>query len=142
MAGVLFHGINALTPPCLNSSGLPILSIAALFPRRATEGDIAHFRDTSVVYGLELFAAVATVFSPRYRWRSSAVAIYVGNNESLGAMAMGDSFAIPVARIISFIRYTSAVLNLSLLVGRVPSEGNIADSPRGGYPFLSSLGVD
>ena len=66
MAGVLSRWHLGVTEGS-NSPGKPILLVVAVYTRAATPVDIAHFRDTSVIYGIELFTLVAVIFLTRYR---------------------------------------------------------------------------
>ena len=100
-----------------------------MYTRTTTPGDIAHFRDASVIYGLELRTVVATIFSLRYRLRGCAVAVYIDNNSALSALIKGDPRSIPVSRLISFMWYISALFDIALWFGRVSYALNISDLP-------------
>ena len=104
----------------------------SLLMRIASYGDIAHFSDKSAIYGLELFAVSATVFTMRYRLRGCSVAIFVDNNAALCALIRGDSLSAPVSRHISFIWYLSATFAIALWCERVASALSIADAPSRG----------
>ena len=106
---VLFRGVVSL-PDLTNSSGMPIWHAAPLYTPTSAPDYIAHIRDTAVIYGIEMFTVVASIFAPRYRLRGCAVAVYLDNNAPLSALIKGDSIAIPVSRRISFMRYEAYFL--------------------------------
>ena len=106
-----------------------MLPAVAVYTRDATAADIAHFHETAVIYGLELYAVVASVFSLRYHLRGKTLSIYIDNNASLSALIKGDSCSIRVGRLISFLWYLSAAFDITLWLERVSSALNIADLP-------------
>ena len=109
----------------------------AVYTRNATAADIAHCNETSVIYGLELYAVVASVFSLRYQLQGKTLSIYIDNNAALSALIKGDSCSIRVGRLISFLWYLSAAFDITLWFERVSSALNIADLPSRGVklPF-------
>ena len=131
LGAVLFEGgQSGVGNPSV--SGPPPPVVIALLTRTASPEDIAHFRDTSVIYGLELFTVVATIFTLRYRLRGCSVAIFVDNNAALCALIKGDSLSVPVSRLIPSMWYLSATFCITLCFERVSSASNIADAPSRG----------
>ena len=68
ISAILFRGAVS-RPDLTNSFCIPIFPAIAHYTRTATPGDIAHSRDTSVIYGPELFTVVAAISTIRYRLR-------------------------------------------------------------------------
>ena len=138
MASILFRG----PPGALEGGrgGCPkLLPVVAVYTRNATAADIAHFNETSVIYGLELYAVVASVFSLRYQLQGKTLSIYIDNNAALSALIKGDSCSIRVGRLISFLWYLSAAFDITLWFERVSSALNIADLPSRGVKLPSPL---
>ena len=116
-------------------SSRPTAGLVALITRTATVGDIDCFEDTSVIFGLELFTAVAAISTLRYRFKSLSLTLYIDNNAALAAIIKGGSTSNQAARNISFTRYLSAVFDITLRFERVSSALNIADAPSRGRPL-------
>ena len=93
-------------------------------------------------YGLELFTAVATILTRRYR----SITGYIDNNVALAAVVKGDSTSAQAARLISFMWYLAASFGITLWFERVSSALNIADAPSRGrslpFPTPSSIRFD
>ena len=111
---------------------MPILPAVSLFTRTAKPGEIAHFRDTSFICGLELLTVAAAVFSLRRRLRGFAVTLYVDNNAAPSALIKSDARSTPDFRTISFLRYVGAVFDIAIWFGRFSSDLNIARLPSRG----------
>ena len=94
--GPLVSGLAGIIPrghrgKCghLTSSGAPLLPAVGLYTREDSTGDIAQYRDTSVISGLELFTVSATILSPRYTLMGCAVSAYVDSNAARPALIKG-----------------------------------------------------
>ena len=96
---MIFFSSNGDAADFLNSSGQLLSGLAALFARSSTLAYIEHLRDTSIIYGLDLFKVVAVgggpIFSPRNRLRNCALTVYVGNNADLEAIVRGTRLLSP-----------------------------------------------
>ena len=138
IAAILFRGASQFLEGS-RSRGQATLPVVAVYTRDATPDDIAHFRDTSVIYGLELFAAVAAIFSLRYQLRGCSITVYIDNNAALSALIKGDSCSMKVARLIAFMWYISATFDITLWFERVSSALNIADLPSRGVKLPSPI---
>ena len=114
------------------SAGPPNLGADALYARAETPDDIAAIRDKSVIFWIELFAAVATISSPRHSIRSRSVAVCMANNAALSALIKGGSSSIIAARLISFGRYIAATSDITLRFETVSPDQDIADLPSRG----------
>ena len=135
---ILFRGPPAVTSGA-QARGPKVLPAVAVYTRDSTPGDIDHFRDTSSICGIGLFAVAAALFSLRYRLRGCVVSVYIDNNAALSARIKGDSCSIKVGRLISFLWYISATLDIALWFERVSSALNIADLPSLGVKRPSPL---
>ena len=100
-----------------------------------TAGDIAFFKTTSVIFGLELSAAVLAISQARHRLQGKAVTIYMDNNAALAAIVNGDSTSIAAFRLIATLWYLVAAHDISLWLERVDTAKNIADLPTRNRPF-------
>ena len=90
-------------------------------------GDIAHFRETSAIYGIELPTVVAAISSLRYCLKWGNVAIYVDNNAALAALIKAPPPS--RMRVSSPLCVFSVSLNIAVWMDRVSSDVNIADRP-------------
>ena len=138
LAALLCRG-DVVTSAKRTASGFPPLSPVALFTREDAPGDIAHFRDTSAIYGPELFTVVAAISSMHHTLRNRPASVYLGINADLPALIKADSSSAPVSRLISLARYAESAYNITLWFGRVSSALNIADPPPRGETLSAPL---
>ena len=113
----------------------PARFLHAIPPRRiwdSAPSDLEYLSATSEISPLKLFTLSASIFTIRRSIRPRSIVIYIDNNAALAAIAGGSS-PVPIAAIlVSFLRNTATLYNISIWCGRVAAAFNIADlTPRG-----------
>ena len=110
------------------ASGLQPLIVRVL-SAKASDRLLKMFADTSVIFGLELTAVTIAIYEERFSLSNRTVAVFVGNNLVLGALAKSQTGGRVARDMLSAMWLLGADLNISMWFERVPSSSNISDIP-------------
>ena len=101
---------------------------------------IELFRETSIIFGLELLAVTMAIYQFRQRFTSKSIIVYVDNNAVLGALVKGQTQKNPAHSFITGMWMVATTLSMTIWFERVPSGTNVDDLPTRnktpGYPCL------
>ena len=91
---------------------------------------IGKFERANLIYGLfELLTLVAYVAQSKIKLRNRTINIYLYNDNSNAALIRGDSDTEIIARLVCHFWRIAQEVNLTVWIGRVASNLNIADVP-------------
>ena len=98
------------------------------------------FVRTNMIYGLEMLALLAFIFTMRHRLAGKSINIYIDNNNALCSLIRGDANTEIIAHMCATFWRALQVMGIDVWLGRVGSKLNIADLPTRDPPLPFPVG--
>ena len=128
-ATMIIAAIIVGTPVVLTSRAL-----SSVLPLRVGKHWPRLFRDTALIYGLEMLAIFAVLIDPTVDLVVGNVTFYADSSNALQALASNAQGPPVIAAMTQLIWFRISELNMAAWFDRAPSKKNIADLPTNRIP--------